>query len=120
MSEVIPDSPMVGMTYDESEKQAKPRLLCVDNRQYNIRQKSPDGVVRAKSEKLGTVRGVRLENIHVITDSEAICPTVKIVCVGEKENISDISLHSLFLNGEEQRDLSKFAVGFDNFDENIM
>ncbi len=107
-------------TYDESEKTAKPRLLCVDNRQYDIRQKNPNGVVRKKSEKLGTVHGVRFENIRVFTDSDELRPCVKVVCVGEKENISDISLRGLFLNGEEQHDLSRFATEFDNFDENIM
>ena len=106
--------------YDASTAKAKHRLLYVENRQYGIRQKCPDRVVRKVSEKLGTVHGVSLYNIRVITDSEDIRPSLKIVCVGEKENISDISVRGLFFNGEEQRDLSRFEVKFDNFDEKIM
>ena len=106
--------------YDDGGKKVKHYLLSVENRQYAIRHKSPACVDRRVSEKLGTVRGVRYENIRVVTDSSEIRPIVRVLCVGEKENISDISIRGLFLNGAEQKDLSAFCVNFDNFEGEII
>ena len=77
-------------------------------------------VDRRLSGKLGTVRGVRFENIRVLTDSTEIRPIVRVVCIGERENVSDISLRGLFLNGEEQKDLSAFEEFYDNFEGKII
>ena len=103
-------------SYDPSGKSVKHRLLQIDNGQYAIRQKDPSSVVRKKSEKLGTVRGVRFENIRVFTDSADIKPNLKVYCKGSEENISDISLSGLYLNEIRQYDLRNFEVSYDNFD----
>ena len=106
-------------SYDAGQKRAVTELLRVDNKQYSIRKKIPDSVVRANSEKLGTVKGVRFENIKVLTDSEDIKPRIKIVCMGDKKNVSDISVREIYLNGELQRDGTRFDRVFDNFEEEI-
>ncbi len=102
--------------YDPSGKKVKHRLLQIDNSQYGIRQKNPDAVIRKKAERFGTVNGVRFENIRVITDSADIRPNIKVVCNGERGNISEISLTGLYLNGERQDNLQNFEVSYDNFD----
>ena len=102
-------------SYDAEGKLGVPVLIYVNNRQYGIRRKNPLAVVREVSEKLGTVRGVRFENIRVFADSDEIKPQIKVKCLGEKENISDISVDGIYFCGERQLDMSKFNVEYDNF-----
>ena len=86
-------------TYDPGEKKANHRLLQVDNAQYGIRHKNPNFVDRGKSDKLGPV-----------------IPRIRVACKGSAENISDITVSSLYLNGQKQSDLSNFETVYENFD----
>ena len=103
--------------YDSSERTATPYLISIDNTQYSLRKRSSKAVERAVSEKLGTIKNVRFENIRVFTDSDRMKPLININCNGERSNIADISICDLYMNGDKQTDLSAFELYLNNFDE---
>lgn len=108
--------------YDPSGKKASPCLIYISNEQYAIRQRINDAsnVIRRTSDQLGVINGVRFENIHAFCDDPNILPEIKVNCFGDKENISDITINSIYMTEEKQRDLSKFCVAFNNFDEPLL
>ena len=70
--------------------------------------------MRGLPQKLGTISGVRFENLQVWTDSDAIKP---IIYVQDTPYVTDVAVCGLFVNGELQEDFSRFdlQIGADDF-----
>ena len=91
-------------------------LLEMSNQQYAVRTKSTGSVARTVPRPVGKTRGVHLENVSAFTDDGSIRPEIRIFCHGERENIQNVTIKNLCLNGEKQSDLSGFNLSVQNCD----
>ena len=96
--------------YDPTGESVPHVLLDIGNHQYPVRDVSTECVKRTVPKPIGRINGVDLENINVFTDDEGIRPEVRVYCHGERENIRNISVKNLNLNGEKQADFSRFNL----------
>ncbi len=107
--------------YEPPVKTAPPNLISIVNRKYPIRQKTLDAVSRLTCDEFGQVRDILYKNINVYLD-EGIeqKPMIKLVSCDENRKFENIVIDGLYVNGEKQKDLSRFKTVIDNCDPIVL
>lgn len=108
-----------GKAYTPANKTTVPLLVKNTNEQYSIRQKSPCGIVRKKSDKFGNIHDVVYRNINIITEDKSINPGVIIESFDTETKFNNFVFENIYVDGEKQTDFDGFYTRFANA-ENIV
>ena len=100
--------------YDLYHMTYTPKLISVNNRPYAMRLRTPDNVAREFDKDFGRTSDILYKNINVYLPDGIEAPEISLRSVNDYADIENIVIDGLYVNGEKQKDLSRFKTVTDN------
>lgn len=100
--------------YDNDGKTMPPYAIRNAITQYEIRNKSKDGLLRKASEKFGDVHDIIYRNINIYTDIDSLKPIILMESPICEKKMRNFKLENIYINGKKAESLDDFETQFKN------
>ena len=101
--------------YEPTVKTALPNVISIINRNFPMRQKTRDKVVRAACDKVGRVCDILYKNINVYLDSNIEQkPMISLVSLDADRPYENVVIDGLYVNGEKQTNFDRVDLRVEN------